>query len=225
MCGRFTQQHSWAGLVAILRGFLDGPLRVDEEAPEPRASYNIKPTQHVAILTGKDEPLLTSARWWFVPHWFKGDATDWKQTTFNARIETASEKPTFRTAWASHRCAIPCTGYFEWTGPKTARVPWFISVETNAPISFFAGLASRLEDGTRTCTVLTRAALPQIAHLHDRVPVMLTEGDMGRWLRHDIGTDEARDTLGADWEGRFKYHRVAPVKRDSEGPEVIEAIE
>ena len=224
MCGRFTAQHSWAELVGILRGFLQGPFRVDEDAQEPSSSFNVKPTQRVTMLAGGDEPILTAARWWFVPHWYKGTVSEWKQTTFNARIETAAELPTFRAAWSRERCAIPASGYFEWTGDKKNRLPWFITLETNSPAIFFAGLNSKLRDGTRTCTILTRSALPQIAHLHDRVPVILTPDQIGPWIDGEIGTNEARDTLGTGWDGRFKFHRVEPLKRDSDGPEVIEPI-
>lgn len=226
MCGRFAAGHlTWAQMMEIMGGFLHGPFRADDAAPAPAPGYNIKPTQNVAVLTGKDELLLTTARWWFVPHWHRGVVSDWKQTTFNARIETADQKPTFRTAWASHRCAIPAIGYFEWTGPKTARQPWFITVETNAPLFYFAGLASHLNDGTRTCTILTRPALPQIAHLHHRIPVILAADQIEPWLSGDIGTMEAKDTLGTGWDGRFKFYPVAPMKRDSDGPEVIEPLQ
>ncbi len=225
MCGRFTAQLSWAELITILRGFLDGPVREDAEASEPSASFNVKPTQPVTMLANDDGALMTSARWWFVPHWFKGDVSEWKQTTFNARIETASEKPTFRAAWAHDRCAIPATGYFEWAGPKTNRVPWHITVTSNTPALFFAGLASRLRDGTRTCTILTRPALSQIEHLHDRVPVILTGDQITPWIEGEIGTLEAQNTLGTGWDGRFRFHRVAPLKRGSNGPNVIEPVD
>jgi len=81
-----------------------------------------------------------AARWWFVPHWHRGPAADWKATTFNTKIETAHEKPSFRTAWERGRCIIPASGYYEWTGAKGQKTPWFISPQTNLPVFFFAGL-------------------------------------------------------------------------------------
>jgi len=225
MCGRFSAPSLTAAqMMEIMEGFLRGPFRVDAEAPPAAGGYNIKPTQQISVLGGMEVPVLTTARWWFVPHWFDGRAEDWTQTTFNARIESAAEKPAFRAAWAKGRCIIPALGYFEWTGPKGDRKPWFISVETNLPVIFMAGLASRLRDGTRTCAVLTRPAAPQIAGLHDRMPVIVPPEEIEDWITGRMGTEAAQERLGTGYDGRFRFHRVAPLTRDADGPEVIEPV-
>ncbi|MGL4279589.1 MAG: SOS response-associated peptidase [Albidovulum sp.] len=220
MCGRFTSGKTQAELLAVIEGFLEGPFRVDDAAPEARPSWNIKPTEQVRILGMRGgEGVLTTARWWFVPHWHKGAAGDWKATTFNAKIETAGDLPTFRTAWASGRCLIPATGYFEWTGTKGAKQPWFVRVRTNQPLFWFAGLASRLTDGLRTCTILTRPALPEIADLHPRMPVILAGDEAKGWLAGGA-VDPA--TLGSDWQGRIDRHRVRRFGIPDDGPELNE---
>lgn len=212
-------------MLAILERFLYGAPKTDPDAQDVRPSWNVKPTQPVQIVGQRDSDfLLTSARWWFVPHWHKGDVKDFKATTFNAKIETADKKPVFRTAWASSRCVIPALGYYEWSGPKNDRRPNYITVETNAPLVFFAGLHSRLPDGTRTCTILTREPCPQIAHIHNRMPVLLTTDEIAPWVNGEISTTFAQNALGVSWEGRFKFHEVAKMSRDSDGPELIEPI-
>jgi putative SOS response-associated peptidase YedK len=57
-------------------------------------------------------------RWGLVPLWAKD--TEIGAQCINARIESAAEKPAFRSAWKSRRCVVPASGYFEW---KTAEVP------------------------------------------------------------------------------------------------------
>lgn len=193
------------------------------DTPDLPPRWNIKPTQPVNIAYLKDSTIIgTVARWWFVPHWHRKPVEAWKATTFNAKIETAHEKPTFRTAWASARCVVPAVGYYEWTGPKAKRQPWFIGVNSNQPTVFFAGLHSRLEDGGHTCTILTRPALPQLTDLHPRSPVILTGDEIGPWVSGEIGAQEAIDRLGTGWDGQFRFHRVARIGRDDDGPDLIE---
>lgn len=224
MCGRFVAAEglTWAQIYAIQRGFLaaGGALKIDD-APAAAQGFNIKPTQQVAIAFAQGNDLVaSSARWWFVPHWHKGDVVDWKATTFNAKIETAAEKPTFREAWKTGRCLIPARGYYEWTGRKGDKQPWFIAPLSNEPAFFFAGLASTLGNGLRTCTLLTRPAAPEIAHIHSRMPVMLRDDQVGPWLRHETGDDAARDSLGT---GRnFRAHMVRRFGLHDDGPELIE---
>ncbi|MGR3760874.1 SOS response-associated peptidase [Roseobacteraceae bacterium NS-SX3] len=223
MCGRLGRPDlTWAQLYAIQRGFLDAmELQRNADASEPPMSWNVKPTQPLAMAFHHEGQLITStARWWFVPHWFKGEPRDWKATTFNAKLETAAERPTFRAAWPRNRCIIPASFYYEWTGRKGAKQPWLISTDSNSPM-FFAGLHSRVSSGLRTCTILTRAALPQIAHIHDRTPVILSAEALAPWLKGEIDGPEAQD-LGKSWDGRMQFRKVAPFGRDDDGPELIE---
>lgn len=225
MCGaQIASDMTWAEIYALQRGFLDAVE--DEQAPEAAQGYNIRPTQMLQIATIHDQKLLlSSARWWFVPNWFKGAVTDWKQTTFNARIETAWEKPTFREAWKHGRCIIPTRGYYEWTGERGSKQPWMIAPQTNAPVFFFAGLCAQRPEGLYTCTVLTRPTLEQTAHIHSRSPVMLSDDEITPWLTGEMPDDQAVESLGTAWDGRLQFHTVRPFKQGDNGPDLIEPYE
>ncbi|WP_438269033.1 SOS response-associated peptidase [Phaeobacter inhibens] len=205
------------------RSFVGPPIPVrDPNAVELSASWNVKPTQLVDIAyLNADKLFSTTARWWFVPSWHRGDVKDWKRTTFNAKIETAASLPSFRNAWKSQRCIIPAAGYYEWTGPKGNKQPWWITTDSNAPALFFAGLYSRLNDDLHTCTILTRSALPQISEIHSRSPVILADDQIHPWLSGNLVSDEEQH-LGTIWNGRMRAHKVAPFGRDDDGPDLIE---
>jgi len=206
MCGRFAQAKlDWPSYFELFG---------DMEPPDIPISYNIKPTQDIAMVYMRNGKITASqARWWFVPHWHKGGVKDWKATTFNAKIETAYEKPTFRTAWRHNRCIIPATGYYEWTGPKGSKQPHYITVEQNVPVFFFAGLYSTLGDGTQTTTIMTKDAAPDIAELHHRMPVILHTGKIQDWLNCREGN------YGRD--DNFKNHPVRLFGINDDGPSMI----
>jgi putative SOS response-associated peptidase YedK len=213
-------------MAAIVDGYVypSKPISVDGAAPPAETGYNIAPTQRISLLYPEAEGQLvaTSARWWFVPPWHKGDVKDWKATTFNAKVETAWEKPTFRGAWKSGRCLVLATGYYEWSGPKTDKQPHRIYVEQNQPVMLFAGLQAQRTDGMRTCTILTREALPEISNIHARMPVVLNSDEAERWLSHADADDAIRADYGTHWAGRFRHHRVAKFGARDDGPELIE---
>ncbi|MCK8484650.1 SOS response-associated peptidase [Aliiroseovarius sp. S2029] len=229
MCGRLIAGNmTQAQMLAIIEGFVY-PTRsvvIDVDAPPAETGYNIKPTQQVNIVFPQGGAVMAStARWWLVPSWFKGAAGDWKPTTFNAKIETAFEKPSFRQAWSSGRCLIPATGYYEWSGPKTKRMPNHVRLSQNQPVMLLAGLHSQLSDGRRTCTVLTRPALPDIEALHPRMPVILTADEATAWLDKTASDDTIRDSFGTHWDGRFLVDPVAKFSLKDDGPELIEPLE
>ncbi len=223
MCGRLVGGHlTQAQMLAILESFLYGSSAVEPNTPELPARWNIKPTESVNFAYLKNNEIIGAvARWWFVPKWHRGAVQDWKATTFNAKVETAFEKPTFREAWTHCRCVIPATGYYEWTGPKANRQPWFIRPDSNLP-TLFAGLYSTLEDGSHTCTILTRPALSQLADIHPRTPIMLLGEEVAPWMRGQITDQEAIASLGTGWDGRMQAHEVAKFGRDDDGEVLIE---
>lgn len=180
-----------------------------------RTRYNVKPTQDVTILA--KTPLVgLTARWWLVPSWHKGGLGDWKATTFNARIEDAMSRPSFRQVWRHGRCLIPVGGFYEWTGPKGDRRPNVFLTDGNEGNFHLAGLASRWGD-LLTCTIMTRAANAEMRPIHDRMPVMLNADERDAWL-------SGSDDLSLGEAARFRHHPVARFGIEDDGPELIEAI-
>ncbi len=113
MCGRFTQQLSWAELHR-LADLIGHPRNL-----APR--YNIAPTTRIEVIrpaAGGNE--LVPMRWGLAPSWWKKPLSD-LPATFNARAETVAERPMFRSAFKSRRCVIPASGFYEWTGKASAK--------------------------------------------------------------------------------------------------------
>ena len=107
-------------------------------------------------------------------------------TLINARAETASQKPTFRDAWASHRCAVPASGYYEWERQATAEgrrksgTKYEITVP-GAPLLWLCGLY-RIERGLPVFVILTRPPGQALARIHDRMPLILPEAAVTAWV-------------------------------------------
>ena len=194
------------------------------------SSWNVKPTQSipVALTSAKTgERRFELAHWSLVPLWAK-DLSQ-KYPTFNARAETLSEKRTFAPALKHQRCAVVVSGFYEWTGPKQARVPH--AVFGPNPMLLMAGLYSwwrapnvaEHEGWTLTATILTRDSAGVMEPLHDRMPVLLSEELLCDWLDPVTVGDqllvdavsEASVPLASD----LREWAVRPLRGD--GPELI----
>jgi putative SOS response-associated peptidase YedK len=197
---------TWAELHALYSIHDKGPPATNMQ---PR--YNIAPTQTVqfAHLDKTGEMELDEGRWWLVPFWAKEVP---KATLFNARIETADSTPAFRDAWKSRRCLIPADGYFEWTvsDEDGKKDPWLLQMPDGKGFSF-AGLWAHNDNlGVTSCTIITAPAVPEIAHIHTRMPVILPTETYGAWLDTDLKDDDAKALLlGSQIDSLLTFHRVA----------------
>ena len=175
MCGRFTLTAELEKVAELYE------VETEEFAP-PR--YNIAPTQPVVVIFqdfGKRE--LCLMRWGFVPSWVKnpGDFS----LIINARSETVTYKPSFKSAIRHRRCIIPATGFYEWHRNGTTRTPYFIKPRHQEIIGF-AGIYETYahKNGSEIDTVcfLTTQAGPDIAHIHHRMPIPVPVDKAERWL-------------------------------------------
>lgn len=187
MCGRFEGvNETWEELHELLSGFAHFP----KEIADVYAGREIRPTnKYPVIAKSKDETYqIIEARWWLVPGFFKGAVKEWKATTFNAKIEEAAEKPTFRGPWKSKHCLVAVHSFWEWSGehptePKKKQ-RYCIRRGDNHPM-VLAGLwdCANTADGEVTSfTILTRAPGVDMAVLHNREPVMLDPDQWRPWL-------------------------------------------
>ena len=104
----------------------------------------------------------------------------------NARSETASALPTFREAWAGHRCAVPADCYFEWEhreGSRRAGQKFRIHPREGG-LTWLCGLY-RMENGFPSFVILTRAPGESVRFIHDRMPLILPEDAVSAWIRPD----------------------------------------
>ena len=111
----------------------------------------------------------------------------------NARSETAAAKPLFADGMARRRCLIPAKHYFEWEKRDGAKIKYAIRPSGSSRL-WLAGLY-RIEQGQPVFTILTRAPAAQIAFIHDRMPVMLSQEAGDDWLNLSLSAE--RVLMGA----------------------------
>jgi putative SOS response-associated peptidase YedK len=239
VCGRYASSRAAGDLVDE---FDVDELRVDELLP---ADWNVAPTKEVyAVLERpprEDRPQerqLRALRWGLVPSWAKDRAVG--NRMINARMESVSEKPAYRKAFAARRCLLPADGYYEWyatqqrtKGGKIRKQPFFIHPRDGGVLAM-AGLyeiwrdPSRSEDDPHpflwSCTVITTDAPDDLGRIHDRMPLMVERERWGEWL--DPTRPGSLDLLVPAAPGLLEAYPVSTQvnSADNNGPELVEPL-
>jgi putative SOS response-associated peptidase YedK len=195
MCGRFTLTTPAARLAKALNL---------ADVPEFAPRFNIAPSQLVLTVRplpdAKREALFL--RWGLVPSW----ATDAKigNRLLNARMETVTSKPSFRSAFRKRRCLIPADGFYEWQKLGKKKQPFWFHRPDAEPF-FFAGLWEHCDIGAEksleTCTLLTTEANETVQPVHERMPLILVREKADEWLDPDVAD--------AEW-----LQKLAPCPKD-----------
>jgi putative SOS response-associated peptidase YedK len=188
MCGRFTFQptEEFYERFQIIN-------RLDNLVPR----YNIAPGQMVPVVISQSPNQVVLMRWGLIPHWAKDSKTAYKM--INARVETLAQKPAFRSLLAANRCLVPASGFYEWKQEGKDKTPHYIHPRRGVFFAF-AGLYDVWirPDGEElfTFTIITKDADDFMAHLHNRMPVILERDLEDDWLDKEItSARQATDIL------------------------------
>jgi putative SOS response-associated peptidase YedK len=177
MCGRYATSRS----PDELRVAFDAVLESEDDVLEP--DFNVAPTKPVyGVRAGVEGAArrLGVFTWGLVPSWAADRRVGAK--FINARAESVSTTPAFRSAYRRRRCLIPADGWYEWAPRPAAAGKQAYYMTAAAPL-VFAGLYEVWgEERLRTCTILTTESTGQLAEVHDRMPLILDSAQWSAWL-------------------------------------------
>lgn len=242
MCGRYVSIRSDADLISEFDAVVADNEAQSEAAYE--ADYNVAPTKPVRAIVNrplrdadgnpapKPTRQLRVMSWGLVPSWSKDRSGAARM--INARVESVSDKPAFRAAYAKRRCLVPADGWYEWqvidgtSGP--AKQPMYMT-PADGHVLAFAGLYEfwRSEAATlSTCTIITTPSVGALGEIHDRMPLVLARDSWARWLDPAVAdpAELLRPWDEADGEG-IELRPVATMVNsvDNNGPALVERIE
>jgi len=126
----------------------------------------------------------SALRWWLTPAWSREMNT--KYSMFNARSESLRTSRAYAKPFATRRCIVPVSGFYEWSRQGSKKLPHYIKGYDQLGL-LMAGLWDAwFDEGTgeeiETFTIVTTAAHSALKFLHHRQPVLLSRAEAYQWL-------------------------------------------
>ena len=139
-----------------------------------QTNKDLRPTQPVdTIAVTQPGPGQLTTTWGITPSWAKN-------LVINARIETLSEQPAFTQALSTHRCIVPCSGWYEWRAEGLKEQCYSFTHADGFPV-LIAGMWFEQPTGASLIT-LTTNALGRCGEIHSRMPLLIEPDDADLWL-------------------------------------------
>jgi len=148
------------------------------------------------IITHEKNHIIEHCNWGLIPNWAKDESI--KKYTLNARIETITQKPSFKDN-LNNRCLIIANGFYEWqwlNEKGSLKQKYEIGMDDQMLFSFAGLWSSWLDKDTnahkKTYTIVTTEAqgiMKQIHNSKKRMPVILTKENENDWLSGSLVDD------------------------------------
>lgn len=220
MCGRITQYRGRAKYAEEIGWGADpeqstlvehrGPGRW---GPDRIRHYNLPPGLYPDVMhtLHQGKPMFDTLHWGYRPQWAVEQGIP---MATNARIEKAVTGRYFRHMWRAGRIIVPADGWYEWTGEKGHKQPWYIRLKGDRPM-FLAAVSNFVPYKERPpgsgFVIVTAAAEAGLVDVHDRRPVVLAPVDARLWMDNTLNADQAEQrarsrSLPPD---AFEWYRVS----------------
>ncbi len=201
MCGRFSIPDQELVMLDVFG---------DKLKAKWKERFNVAPSQDIPAIKSPTE--FSMIRWGLIPSWAKELSIGNKM--INARAETVSEKPSFRSAFKKRRCLIISNGFFEWKKEGSKKQPYYIFMKGHEPFCF-AGLWEKwvspegevIESGT----ILTTDANDLLQSIHNRMPVIIPKEKYFSWLSPETSDTELKKLLIPHPSAEMDFYPVSTL--------------
>lgn len=187
MCGRIVQARN----IEEYADSLGWPAASPLYAAEGEARFNVAPGSEALLMHQLDDQRhVLRMKWGYVSAWGREHGL---KMALNARLDKA-RGVYWRSLWKRGRAIVPADGWYEWTGPKEERQPWYIHARSGAPL-FLAGLVELRQEEKHQpgFVIVTDDAASGLLDVHDRRPVVLDAQEAALWLDTATSADQAED--------------------------------
>lgn len=210
MCGRIRQAGDGEQYMETLHW---KPHDVFVLPDQPR--YNVSPGTRPLVLhrLGDGSEQMDWLFWGYKPHWYKDKPLS------NANLTTVLKGSGMWKPLLPNRIIVPCDGWYEWTGEKPDKQPWYIEPKDGKPLlmaAITAWLPKKDIGAPHGFAILTDDAAGGMKDIHDRRPITLGPDQALEWLDPDTTVSQATELLSlARSESAFVWYQVTKAMGNS----------
>lgn len=172
------------------------------------------------VITDENPGVVQLMQWGLIPHWTHdhNHAEKIRKGTYNARVETLSEKPSFRDSFNKRHCIIPVCGFYEWQHAGKQKIPWYIH-DRKSPFLLLAGIYDQWKNQAEqkmvhTFSIITVPANPLMEKIHNtkkRMPAILDDGQKIIWLNNNHTETKTGSTLSPYNEAGLNAFTISSI--------------
>lgn len=178
MCAQFEVKFNSESFARLINGWDDDDFQFEKR---------VLPYTNSLVLIKNEETLaLKEMSFSLVPSWSKTKKVSF--ATHNARIETITEKDTWKIPFLTKRCIVPLNSFIEPIYENEFAGNMVRFSQASGDVLFAGGLWDQWVDKQtgemlESFTIITRTPLDFIGKAgHDRSPVFLAENSFNDWL-------------------------------------------
>lgn len=208
MCGRIRQAELPDEYFATIFPDMHGLFTLER----PTSTENVPPgSEPLVIHQLTEEPVISRWHWQYVPHW-----AERKYVSPNATIKKIlSVDNRWAGPFKHGRMIVPADGWYEWTGEKPNKQPWYIRPHDGKPLWMAAvsgwrpDLHWKESEMTTGFAIVTDAAAKGMVDVHDRRPIILTAEHAREWMNPTTTVEQAKELLSVTRpESVFEWFEV-----------------